>query len=86
MKKMTDFGNHRRFTLRSLGAGITLVSVKLRNTIGISRSFKINKKSRKKILNERVSSINTTIKLSRIKRNTCVNQLASLLDKVTFNE
>ena len=36
VSKMADFGNKRRFTLRWLGAGISLVSVKLKNTIRTS--------------------------------------------------
>ena len=31
VRKLTDFGNHIRFTLRCLGAGVTLASVKIKN-------------------------------------------------------
>ena len=33
VRKMLDFGNHRRFTIRCLKTGITPVSYKRKNTI-----------------------------------------------------
>ena len=64
VRKIMDFSNHRRFMLRCLGAGITPISVRLKNTIRMSRSFDIIRKVDRQLLNERVRSINNTIELS----------------------
>ena len=59
VKKMADFGNYRRFTLRFLKAGVTLVSVRLKNNTRTSRSYKIIRRAEKQLLNERIRCINT---------------------------
>ena len=84
MRKMADFGNHSRFTLRCFGVDVSLASVMLKNTIRVLKSFEIIRKAERQILNEKVRSINTSIKLSRINRYICINHLASVLDEVTF--
>ena len=72
VKKMADFGNHRKTTLRWLVMGIPLVSVKLKKlklkTIRRSKSFIIIWKAETQLLNKQVISINNTIKLSMKKR------------------
>ena len=45
IKKMSDYGNHRRFTLRCFKTGITPVSCKLKNTIETPSSYEIIKKA-----------------------------------------
>ena len=46
VKRMPVLGNHRRFTLRCFGAAITLVSVKVKNTIRASKSFELSEKQK----------------------------------------
>ena len=45
-QKMVDVSNDRRFTLRCLGAGITLVIVNLKSTIITSESCEIIRKQK----------------------------------------
>ena len=74
VRKITDLRNHRRFILRCLGAGISPVTVSLKNTIRTSRSFDIIGKVKRQMLNEMVRSFNNTINLSSCQRDTCVSQ------------
>ena len=48
VKKMADFGNHQRFTLRSLKTGINPISYKLKKTVRTPRSYEIFKKAENK--------------------------------------
>ena len=59
--KICNYQNHRRFSLRCLGNGITPVSLKLKNTIRTHRSDCIIQKAERSLLNERVRSLNNTL-------------------------
>ena len=59
---------------------------KTQDDIRTSKSFKIIRKAERQLLNKFVRSINNTIELKNIKRDTCINQLAKVFDKVTFNK
>ena len=50
VKKMVDYRNHRRFTLRCIKASITPVSCKLKNLLKTSKSYNIIHKSRKTVI------------------------------------
>ena len=83
---MVDYGNHKRFSLKYLSAGITPVSIRLKNTVRTPRSYEIMKRAEKWLQNERIRAINNTITISSWERDTCINQLASILDEGTFKE
>ena len=40
VKKMADFNNHAKFSLRCLKVGVTLVSLRLKHNIRITKSVK----------------------------------------------
>ena len=82
----TDFGNHRKFTLKCLGAGITLVSVKLKNTVRTSNSYEIIRTAETQLKNKCVRIINNNFELSSLQRDTCINKLARVLDEITFKQ
>ena len=86
LRKITDFGNHRMFTLRCLKVGTTPASLKLKNTIRTPRCFDITRKVERQLLNERITCINNTIYICEIKRDTCINKLLSVLDRDTLQE
>ena len=56
--KVSDFKNHRRFSLRCLDKGLIPVSVKLKNHIRTHKGRLIIEKAEKQLLNERIKSIN----------------------------
>ena len=59
--KICNYQNHRRFSLRCLGSGITLVSLQLKDTISTHRSDCIIQKSERSLLNERVRNVNNKL-------------------------
>ena len=77
-KKMADFKNHRRFTLRCLDSNIIPVSLRLKSNIGTPRVMNIIKKTERLLLNERIRTINSTIEMLECQCHTC----GSDLDKV----
>ena len=60
VKKMADYRNHRRFTLRCIKASITPVSCKLKNSLSSKsrKSYQIIHKTKKQILYEWIRNIN----------------------------
>ena len=83
--KMADFQNHR-FSLRCLSKGIIPTSVRLKTNIKTPKGKYIVKKAELALLNERINSINNSIAMFRTIRDTCINQLESLLDERTMEE
>ena len=61
VKKMVDFRNHRRFTLRGIKASITPVSCKLKNPLKTRKSYNIIQKAEKQLLYESIQNINNTL-------------------------
>ena len=59
--KICNYKNHRRFSLRCLGIGINLVSIKLKNTIRTHRSDCIIQKAERSLLNERIRNVNSIL-------------------------
>ena len=80
-KKIVDFANHRRFTLRCLAEDLVPVSICLKKNIKIPKGLQIIRKAEKALLNERVRSINNTLNMLKSQRDTCIDQL-----KRVFNE
>ena len=63
VKKMADYRNHRRFTIKCIKASITPVSCKLKNPLShkSSRSYQIIHKAEKQLLYERIRNINSIL-------------------------
>ena len=63
VKKMVDYRNHRRFTLKCIKASITPISCKLKNPLlyKSSRSYQIIHKVEKQLLYERIRNINSIL-------------------------
>ena len=59
--KISDYKNHRRFSLRCLGKGVIPVSLKIKNNITRYKSNYIIHQAEKKLLNERIRNIKNTI-------------------------
>ena len=60
-KKIANFKNHRRFTLRCLSQKITPNSLKLKSNIKTSRGKSILERAERQVMNEHVRNINNTI-------------------------
>ena len=74
-KKIANFKNHRRFTLRCLSQKITPNSLKLKSNIKTSRGKRILEKAERQVANERVRNINNTIATCTCLRDTCIDEL-----------
>ena len=59
-KKIADFKNHRRFTLRCLSQRITPNSLKLKSNIKSTKGKRILEGAERQLANEHVRSINNT--------------------------
>ena len=77
--KVSDYKNHRRFSLRCLDKGLVPVSLKLKNHIRTQRGRSIIEKAEKQLLNERVKSINYKIECFDHDRYMYMNELKELL-------
>ena len=84
--KVSDFQNHRRFTLRCLSKDLTPVSIKLKTTVKTPKGNYIVRKAEKMLLNERVRSINNTINMFKWQIDTCINSLGSYLNMEAMEE
>ena len=78
-RKMADFTNHRRFTLRCLSKGLVPVSICLTKNIRTPRGLQIIKRAERALMNERIRSINNTLNMVSNLRDTCENQLREVL-------
>ena len=83
---MVDFQNHRHFSPRCLSKGIIPTSVRLKTNIKTPKGKYIIKKAELSLLNEKIRSINNSITMFRTIRDTCKNQLESMVDKETMEE
>ena len=85
-KKMADFSNHQRFSLRCLSLDLIPVSISLRSTIKTPKGKQIIKKVERVLLNERIRSINNTLYMLEQRRDTCIFQLEEKLDRESMEE
>ena len=85
-KKMADFSNHRRFSLRCLSLDLIPVSIRLRSTIKTPKGRQIIKKAERALLNERIRSINNTLNMLEKRRDTCIFQLEEKLNRESMEE
>ena len=51
-KKMANYKNHRRFTIKCLKRDITPVSIKLRTSLSTKKASQIIRKAERQLLNE----------------------------------
>ena len=80
-KKMADFTNHRRFTLRCLAEDLVPVSICLKQNIKTPKGLQIIRKVERALLNERVRSINNTLNMLKSLRDTCIDELGRVLNE-----
>ena len=89
-KKMANYRNHLRFTIKCLKSEIILVSVRLRTNVQTSRGLQITRKAEKQLLNEHIRSRNNILELLMMKRDTCLIKLKDILmreeDQETLEE
>ena len=82
---MADFSNHRRFSLRCLRKDLIPVSIRLRSNIKTPKGYHIIWKAERALLNERIQSINNTLNMLEIQRDTCKNQKRHLIERALKN-
>ena len=78
-KKMVDFRNHIRFSLRCLKRDVIPVSIRLKTNIKTIRGLEIIRKTERKLLNEHIRSINNSLELYMYERGSIVQQLEERL-------
>ena len=84
--KMADFPNHRRFSLRCLSEEVTPVSIRFKSNIKTPKVFQIIRRAEKALLNERIMSINNTINMLSLQKDTCKNDLKEAIGDETMEE
>ena len=85
-KKMADFKNHRRFSLRCMDSNIIPVSLKLKSNLKTSKALKIIRKTERALLNERIRTINNTIEMLEHEKDTCIEGLSKVLNQEDMAE
>ena len=86
VKKLADFKNHRRLTLRCLSQKITPVSLRLKRNIKMERGKKIIEKAEKQLMDDRVRQINNIIDICSHLIYTCMNELKGKIWPELFDE
>ena len=85
-KKMADYQNHRRFTIKCLKRDIIPVSIKLRTSLHTRKAIQIVRKAEKQLLNECIRTINNIIEINMFRRDAYFQQLERTLDQGTLQE
>ncbi len=85
-RKISNWRNHLRFNVRCLHNGLTPVSVKLKTCIKGHRANNIIRNAEKKLLNERVRSVNFTIDVLNNKFKDIKQELKSILPEDVYNQ
>ena len=80
-KKMANYRNHLRFTIKCLKNEVIPLSMRLKTNVKSSRGLQIIKKAEKQLLNEQIRSINNILELFMVKRDTCSEKLKEILLK-----
>ena len=75
--KMSDFKNHRRFSLQCLSNDVIPVSIRLKSNIKTPKGQEIIRRAEKALLNERIRSINNIIYMFNLQKDTCITNLAN---------
>ena len=84
--KMADFLNHRRFTLRCLSEKVTPFSIRLKSHIKTPKDFLIIRRAERALLNERVRTINNSINMSSMQKDTCISKLKEKMGEELMEE
>ena len=90
-KMMADYRNQQRFTIKCLKREVIPISIRLKTNIKTSKGLQIIRRAEKQLLNECIRSINNTLELLMMKRNTCIAELNDTIfdkedDQKTFEE
>ena len=72
---MANYRNHCRFTIKCLKSEVIPVSIRLKTNLKTSKGFQIIRRAEKQLLNECIHSINNTLELLMLKRDTCIEEL-----------
>ena len=73
-KKIANFKNHRKFTLRCISQKITPPSLKLRSNIKTPRGKRILYRAEKQLADEEIRSINNTTEICTCRRDNVWNR------------
>ena len=82
----SGLSNHRQFTLRCLSEKVTPVSIKLKSHIKTPKGLQIIRRADRSLLNERVRTINNTINMMNMKKDTCINNLKQKIGEDLIKE
>ena len=85
-KKMADFCNHRRFSLKCLKYDVIPVSIRLKTTYRTAKGLEIIRKTERKLLNEHIRFINNSLELYMYEKEAIVQQLEDKLDHNSMEE
>ena len=85
-KKMADFHNHWRFSLKCLKYDVIPVSIRLKTNVRTAKDLEIIRKTERKLLNECIRSINNSLELYIYEREAIVQQSEEKLDHNTILE
>ena len=85
-KKLADYRNHRRFSIKCLKQELIPVSIKLKTSIHTTKASQIINRAEKELLNECIRSNNNVIEIYMYKRDTYFHQLEGVLDQNTLEE
>ena len=75
VKKLANFKNHRRLTLRCISQKITPVSLRFKRKIKTERGIRIIQRAEKQLMDERVRQTNNTLDICSNFINTHMNEL-----------
>ena len=84
--RVSDYKNHRLFTLRCLHKDLIPVSSKLKSTLKTERAKKIVRKAEKDLLQARAKAINSILDNITKQTELCWSQLASILSTQRLRE
>ena len=76
---MADFWNHLRFSLKCLKYDVIPVSIRLKTNIKTTKGLEIIRRAERKLLNERIRSINNTLETYMYEKELICNQLEERL-------
>ena len=83
--KISNFKNHRRFTLKCLDKCLVPVSLRLKNLIRTQKGEGIIYKTEKQLINERIRNINYTLECFEHERYMYQTELKDLTDQEMWN-
>ena len=78
-KKMANYRNHQRFSIKCLKNEVIPVSIRLKTNIKTTKGIQIIRRAEKQLLNECIRSINNTLELLMMKRDTCIEELKEII-------